>query len=138
MLLEKAFTKQPQHINEGESVLDIKTNFMPYSMMLSRKEPVELFVEVKNKGEEACALTIQLYTSHRLALDSSGLKNSQQIQIENFKPNEKKNWYFRLFSKVTTEIGENPIQLKIIEHHGTDFNLVKRRYNLDLTLLARR
>jgi len=138
MLLEKAFTKQEQHNSAGENVLDIKTNFMPYSMTLSRKEPVELFVEIKNKGEEACAITLQLYTAHRLALDSGGLKNVQQIQIEKFQPNEKKNWYFRLFSKVTTEIGENPIQLKIIEHHGTDFNLVKRRYTLDLTLLARR
>jgi hypothetical protein len=119
-------------------VLDIKTNFMPYAMVLSRKEPIELSLEIKNKGEETCSLTIQLYTSHRLALDSGGLKNSQQIQLENFKPNEKKQWYFKLFPKVTTEIGENPVQLKITEHYGNDFNLVKRRYNLDLTLLARR
>jgi hypothetical protein len=121
-----------------KKMLDIKTNFMPYAMTLSRREPVELFVEIKNKGEEACALTLQIYTTHRLALDSGGLKNIQQTRVENFKPNEKKNWYFKLFPKVTTEIGENPVEVKIAEHHGNDFTLIKRRYNLGLTLLARR
>lgn len=107
-------------------------------MTLSRKEPVELSLEIKNLGEEPASATIAVYTTHRLALDTGGLKNNQEVKIDQLRPNGKKNWFFRLYPKVTTEIGENPVEVKILEHHAGDFSLVKRKYTLNLTLLARK
>ncbi|MBU1930540.1 hypothetical protein KJ972_03465 [Candidatus Micrarchaeota archaeon] len=119
-------------------VLDITTHFTPYSLNLSRREPVDFFVEIQNKSKEPTTATVQLRTGYRLAFDMGGLKNSQEIRLENLGPNEKREWYFSIFPRVNTEIGENPLQLKILEHYKEDFSLVKRKYNLDLTLRARK
>ena len=119
-------------------VLDITTHFIPYSLNLSRREPVEFFLEIKNKAAEPTAATIQLHTGYRLALDTGGIKNREEIRIDELKPNERKNWYFKIFPKVNTEIGENPVDLLIFEHFQNDFSLIKKKYILNLSLLGRK
>lgn len=119
-------------------MLEFKTNFFPYSMSLSRKEPVSLSFQVQNKSEETATATFRLYTGYQLGLDEKGLKNNAEFKIEKLEPNQKKQWQFTLYPKITTQIGENPVQIQVQEHFADDFSLIKRKYNLNLTLLARK
>lgn len=119
-------------------MLDVNTLFTPYCLHLSRREPVDLVVQVRNTGETAEQVSLVLYTGTVLALDKEGLKNREEIKIEKWGPNQTKKWYFRLYGKPNTDLGENPVRLQLLEHFDNDYNLVKRKYNLDLTLLTRK
>ncbi|MFH0955448.1 MAG: hypothetical protein V1777_05065 [Candidatus Micrarchaeota archaeon] len=117
--------------------LDIRTRFTPFALNRSRNEPVDLFVEITNPAPEAQAVSIELFVGYTLALDLEGTKSSASIRIPEFKPREKKQWYFRIFSKKVTGLGENPIRLQIFEHYNGDFSLIQQKHDFNLSLTVR-
>ena len=117
--------------------LDIRTRFTPFTMNLGHNEPVDLFVEIVNPSPAAQAVSIDLFVGYTLALDEIGSKSATTIQIPEFKPKEKKSWYFRIFPKKVTQVGDNPIRLRVFEHYNGDFSLIRQKHDFNLSLLIR-
>lgn len=118
--------------------LDIRTRFTPFAMNLGRNESVDLYVEIVNPTPESQVVSIDLFVGYTLALDAAGSKSNATIQIPDFKPKEKKFWYFRIFPKKVTQLGDNPIRLKVMEHFGNDYSLIQQKHDFNLNLMVRR
>lgn len=118
--------------------VSINTTFHPFRMVLAKREPVQLGIELINRGDEAKKLTLDLSLTRQLALDKAGLKNVALERIERLEPNERKHYYFEVFPKQMTHEGEQAVRINVLEHYN-DFKYVQREYkkNIPLTVVER-
>lgn len=114
-------------------MLSINTNFHPFRMNLKNKEPVQLTVEIINRGQKEKMLSLQLALARELSLDKSGIVNTATKKIESLKPGESKIFYFDIYSKVMTRPGEKDVVLKVLEHYR-DFKFIQKEHTEKMTL----
>ena len=113
--------------------LKINTHFYPYRMVLKRRKPVELFVELTNNYPEKKLLTLEVRLPQELSLDKGGLKKGEQMRLGEIKTGEKKQFYFDIYSKANTLVGEYPVKVSIIENYK-DYQYVSKELVRNLTL----
>lgn len=118
--------------------ISINTHFHPFRMVLARKKPIQLTVELINRGEEEKIVSLELMLSRTLSLDKSGLVTGKIERIPSFKPGEKKKYYFDIYQKAHTTIGEIPVILKVYEHYR-DYKYIQKEFtkNLSITVQER-
>ena len=114
--------------------LSITSNFYPYRLSLKRKEPVELKVEVMNKGEKDAMVSLQLMLDRNLALDKAGLKSAMIEKIDSLKPNEKKTFVYSVHAKGFTGPGIYPVAVKASEHYQS-YRYAEREYTKSFELV---
>ena len=68
----------------------INANFFPLRLSLRRKEPVQLKVEVQNRGSNSKMLSLGVIVARSLSLDKGGLKSSASERVEALLPGERK------------------------------------------------
>ena len=78
---------------------------------------------------------MQLLMTKQLALDKGGLHSGTEKRIDAFKPNERKRYYCDIFPKTRTRKGEQPLQIKILEHFE-DYNYIKGKQVKNLELFV--
>ena len=117
--------------------LDIRTKQTPFRISLKRKEPMEVFVAITNKGDKSEKASLAIETGRTLSLDQSGLKNYHEWRMDNFEPGKTKELYIRLFTKPQTDVGENPFWLTLTEYHET-WDLVRKKITLDESVLVQK
>ncbi len=113
--------------------ISISTTFYPYRLVLSRKQPVELKVELVNRHEKDVMVSLQVFLSKQLSLDKSGLKTDALHRIDKFSPNERKKFVFDVFPKNYVVTGEYPVRVKVLEHYK-DYKFVEKEYTKNLFL----
>lgn len=111
----------------------ISGRFTPLRMVLSRKEPVQISLYIKNEGEEKKKLTVKIVLSSQLAFSKGGFKNSDLVRIDSLKPEEEKTLYFNLYPKSNTEPGEQSIQVRVQEH-SSNYQYTKKQHEKTLSL----
>ena len=100
----------------------INANFFPLRLSLRRKEPVQLKVEVQNRGSNSKMLTLGVIVARSLALDKGGLKSSTSERFEALLPGERKIFYFDVFPKPQfADVGEYPVEITVKEY-GKNYN----------------
>ena len=116
-------------------MIDIRTIFTPFRMKLGRREPVQLSLELINKGEEDAMLSFNLVLGKNLSMEKGGYRTVAMEKIASLAPMAGKKFYYELWPKQTVTAGAQPIQLTVTEHYK-DFNYVKKEYkkNLDLVI----
>ncbi len=114
-------------------MISIATTMYPYRLVLSRKKPIELKIDLTNRHEKATMVTMQVTASRNLAFDKSGLKASYMARIEKFAPNDKKNFLLDVFPKGYVSAGDYDITIKVLEHFNT-YDYVTREYTKNLTV----
>jgi len=107
-------------------MLDISARFTPFRMVLGRREPVELMVELSNKGSEEKTASIEIVLGRKLSLDRVGYKATEIKRIPNFKPGERKCYYYSIWPKGITEPGEETVIIKATEHYEGNYGLAKK------------
>lgn len=113
--------------------ISIVTSFHPFRMILSHKKPIELTVELINRGEKDEMLTIQLLLSRQLALDKSGLHANAVKTIDKFAPSERKRYVFDIYPKSYISAGEYPVKIKVFEHYQ-NYKFVKEEYTKNISI----
>ena len=113
----------------------VKTNLFPYRMSLKKREPVQLFIEIRNDQSEEKLVSMELVLPRTLGLDKAGLKWKEYVKIGSLKPSEEKRFYFDIYPKQTTLQGENAIQVHFFEHMK-DFKDVERKITKNIDLVA--
>ncbi|MBN2126954.1 MAG: hypothetical protein JW703_01015 [Candidatus Diapherotrites archaeon] len=114
-------------------MISVSTNFHPFRLKLSRREPVEFTVLLKNKSTEPRMITYEMVVSNDLSLDKSGLKYGDMKQIEKFMPGEEKKYSYDVYAKQFANIGEIPIKIKITQHYK-NFKYIEKEYIKDAHL----
>jgi len=112
----------------------INANFFPLRMSLRRKEPVQLKVEVQNRGSNSKTLSLGVVVARSLALDKGGLKGSTSERVEALLPGERKTFYFDVFPKPQfADVGEYPVEVTVKEY-GKNYTDVLEEYEKFLDL----
>lgn len=114
-------------------MMQIKTNFNPYRMKISKKEPVSFTVELKNDSEEAKILTMKITLNKELSFEKAGYKTEAMERINCLASGEKKEFYYNLFPKPMAKTGEHHIKIDIEEHYK-NYQYVLNRHKKIVTL----
>ena len=114
-------------------MVSVKSNLFPYRMVLKRREPVQLSVQVKNDSGEEKLVSLEVLLPRELGLDKGGLKSKEVVKIGKLLPNQEKILYFDIFPKSTTSKMEYPVNVTLLEHYK-DFNYVNSRHSKELQL----
>ncbi|MBN1941153.1 MAG: hypothetical protein JW772_03145 [Candidatus Diapherotrites archaeon] len=108
-------------------MIDIDASFAPYRLVLARREPVELRVDIANRGKEDKFATLEVKTSSRLSLDRVGYKTSDLKRLPVLKPGERKCFYFQIWPKNAQPGTEETVLIKTVETHAQS-RQVKKEY----------
>jgi len=116
-------------------MIDINTKFTPFRLKLSRREPVQLFVELHNAGNADEIVTMEVYLSSQLSFDKSGFRTADTQAIKPLKAGERKHFYYDIWPKASARIEEQPVQIKVLQHYK-DMNHVLKKTERDLGLIV--
>ncbi|MCX6802372.1 MAG: hypothetical protein NT067_04640 [Candidatus Diapherotrites archaeon] len=111
----------------------VNSRFTPLRMVLSRREPVQLTLYLRNENDKETKLTVRITLSTRLSFTKGGFKNSELVRIDSIKPNEEKTLYFQIFPKASTDPGDEPVEVRVQEHYG-NFQFADKQYENTITL----
>ncbi|MDD5163647.1 MAG: hypothetical protein PHD95_05580 [Candidatus ainarchaeum sp.] len=114
-------------------MIAINAKFSPFRMILARRGPVELKVDLANKDKANAILTLEIKLGSRLSLDRVGYKTSDIKRIESLKAGETKTLYFDIWPKNAASSTEEPVRLILTEHEGS-FNEVKDQTTENMSL----
>ena len=105
-------------------MIAINAKFSPFRMILARREPVELKIDLTNKDKANAVLTLEIKLGARLSVDRVGYKTSDIKRIPELKAGETKTFYFDIWPKNAASATEEPVTLILTEHEGS-FNAVR-------------
>ncbi|MDD5148609.1 MAG: hypothetical protein PHH08_04060 [Candidatus ainarchaeum sp.] len=111
----------------------MKAKFSPFRMVLARREPVELKVDLTNKDAAMAILSLEIKLGARLSVDRVGYKTSDIKRIPELKAGETKTFYFDIWPKNAASATEESVKLILTEHEGS-FNAVKDQNSENMTL----
>jgi hypothetical protein len=114
-------------------MIAINAKFSPFRMILARREPVELKVDLTNKDKANAILTLEIKLGARLSLDRIGYKTSDIKRIPELKAGERKTFYFNIWPKNAGSATEEPVRLILTEHEG-GFNSEKNQATENMSL----
>jgi len=112
----------------------INANFFPLRLSLRRKEPVQLKVEVANRGSNSKMLTLGVVVARSLSLDKGGLKSSASERVDALLPGERKIVYFDVYPKPQfADVGEYPVEITVKEY-GKNYSDIVEEYEKSMDL----
>ncbi len=114
-------------------MIEIRNRFTPFRMKLSRREPVQLTVELINTGQENAMLSMNLNLGAQFSLEKSGYKTAAVERIPELAAGQSKTFYYEIWPKQSVRTGTQELQLTVLEHHQ-NFNYVKKEYKKNLGL----
>ncbi len=115
--------------------LNISSNFYPYRLLLKRKDPVELKVQVVNTGEKPTMVSLHIALDRNLAFDKGGLKSAIMEKMDSLAPNERKTFTYEVFAKGFAYPGTYPILMKAMEHYQT-YRFADKEYTKNFDLVV--
>ena len=113
--------------------IKVNTRFHPFRLNINRKEPVQLSIELENTFEVPKMLTMELVLSRELSLDKGGIHNSSVKRIDALESNKAETYYYNLYPKLITRSGEQPMQIKILQHYN-EYKFVEKEQIHPFTL----
>lgn len=115
--------------------LSINTRLVPYRLVLSRKEPLQLDVEITNEDAESKMLTVRLELPRSLSTEKGGYANERVEYIPELEAGGARKFYFDIHGKQMTRTGEETALLKVLEHHQNR-NYVIREYKKEIPVIV--
>jgi len=115
-------------------MLEVVNFFTPFRMRLSRREPVQLRVELANKGKDDAMASLTINLGSQLSFEKGGYKTRATERISSLPPGEKKKFYYEIWPKQATRNGPVAVQIIASEHYQ-NFNYVVKEYRKDTELV---
>jgi hypothetical protein len=115
-------------------MIDLKAELSPIRMILSRREPIELMIELNNNTNKDQMVSIEIYPGEMLAFDKGGRMNIQRKSITCFKAGERLRDYYHLYPRPNVEKSTQVIRIEINEHFNGSFQYVQSKKAKELTL----
>lgn len=111
------------------------SNFTPLRMKISRREPVQLYVEISNDESESKMLSLHVNLSRDLSFEKGGFKTDTVERMESLQPGETRRFYYELYAKPHLEYGDHNVRVVLLDHYNS-FNNVKNEKIRNMSLRA--
>ncbi len=116
-------------------MIDLKAELNPMRMLLSRREPVELMIEMNNNTNKSQMVSIEIYSGEMLAFDKGGRTGIESKKIIDFKAGERQRDYYHVYPRPNATQGSSQtITIVINEHFNNSFQYVQSKKTKELTL----
>ena len=109
------------------------SNFTPLRMRMSRREPVQLYVEVSNDEAENKMVSLYINLSRDISFEKGGFKTDTMERISVLTPGETKRFYYELYPKPHLNYGEHPVTVTLLDHYNS-FDNVKNEKVRNMSL----
>jgi hypothetical protein len=115
-------------------MIDLRAELTPFRMLIARKEPVELMVELNNNSNQAQMVSLEIFSGEMLAFDKGGRMNYQSKKISEFKAGERIRDYYNIYPRPNTEKSIQTITIVVCEHFNNSFQYIQSKKVKELTL----
>ena len=115
-------------------MIDIRTELSPLRMVLARRNPVELMVELNNNTNKTQMITLTIDLGNQLAFDKGGRTSIQTKHIDKFQPGEHMRDYYNIYPRPVTDQGEHALVITIDEHYNNSYQYVQSKKSKELVL----
>jgi len=115
-------------------MIDLKAELSPIRMVLARREPVELMIELNNNTNKDQMVSIEIHAGDMLAFDKGGRMNVQSKKITAFKAGEHLRDYYHIYPRPTANKSIQTIRIEVNEHFNGSFQYVQSKKIKELTL----
>ncbi len=102
---------------------------------MSRREPVQLYVEVSNDESEDKMVSLYINLSKDISFEKGGFKTDNVERMSVLAPGEKKRFYYELYPKPHLNYGEHPVRVTLLDHYNS-FDNVKNEKIKNMTLVV--
>ena len=106
-------------------MLLLHTHFHPYRLLLKRRQPVELTIDLINNSNQDSLITIEVILDKMLSFTKGGLKKIEKV-TDRMEAKKRKRFYFSIYPHVAASSGEYTVQIVITEY-GKDYHDIKRK-----------
>ena len=116
-------------------MIDLRAELSPIRMVLSRREPVELMIELNNNTNKDQMISIELFSGDELAFDKGGRMSVQSKKITVFKAGERMRDYYHIYPRPNASShSTQTIRIELNEHFNGSFQYVQSKKIKELTL----
>lgn len=116
-------------------MVQVRTNLYPYRLVLARKEPVQLTVDITNDLSETRGYSIEVNVPRSLGLERAGAKIQDYKLLGDFSPGQEKRLYYDIFHKATVDAQSYPIHVFVHEHEKGSREVIRTVSKIiDLTI----
>ena len=93
----------------------VKTTFFPYRLILNRKQPVQLTIDIRNDEGKEKHFAMEVDVPRALGLDSTGPRSSDYKNLGALAAGQEKRFYYDIHGKAASEDTEYPVVVKVHE-----------------------
>jgi len=115
-------------------MIDLKAELSPMRMVLARREPVELMIELNNNTSKSQMISLEIYSGDVLAFDKGGRVGIESKKIIDFKAGERLRDYYHIYPRPNANTSSQTITIVLNEHFNNSFQYVQSKKVKELTL----
>lgn len=115
-------------------MIDLRAELNPMRMVISRREPVELMIELNNNSNQSQMISLEIYSGDELAFDKGGRTTMQSKKIIEFKSGERLRDYYNIFPRPNATNSIQTIRIVLNEHFNNSFQYVQSKKVKELAL----
>jgi len=113
----------------------INSYFTPYRILVRKKEPVQLTVEITNRDDIERLMSLEILSSQQLAFDKTGASRKIVEKLGELRPNEKRVYYYHVWPRLVSREGYYPLVIRALTHH-LNYDYITAIYTKRLELRA--
>jgi uncharacterized membrane protein len=104
-------------------------------MVLSKREPVNFGLFVRNDDDTEKKLTVKVILPSDLAFTKGGFKTTELLRVDSIMPREEKTFYFELYPRHNTQAGEKEIRV-IVQEHKENYQYTQNQFERIITFIV--
>ncbi|MBI5553162.1 MAG: hypothetical protein HY917_00295 [Candidatus Diapherotrites archaeon] len=116
-------------------MFSIYSNFFPFRLKSSKKDPVLMSVTISNQSNKAKKVTFELALGPHLSLDKGGLKGGEEKRFDAWAAGETKTFTYDVYPRFTITPGEHSVRITVLEHFN-DYKYVEKKYSKTVGLMV--
>lgn len=134
----KANFNNPLDINHfrffGGFMIDVKAELNPMRLVLARREPIELMIEMVNNSNKVQMVSLEVSGGEMLAFDKGGRMRIITKKISEFKPGETIRDYYNIYPANNAERGVETLTILVLEHYNGSYQYIQSKKLKELTV----
>lgn len=115
-------------------MIDVKAELTPFRMVLARREPIELMVELVNNSNKVQMVSLEISSGEMLSFDKGGRTRVLTKKIESFKPGEIIRDYYNVYPTPSISKGMETITILVAEHYNGSYQYIQGKKIKELSV----
>ncbi len=115
-------------------MIDVKAELIPFRMVLARREPLELMIELVNSSNKVQMVSLEIGGGDMLAFDKGGRMRVMTKKIDSFKPGERIRDYYHVYPAANADRGVETITILVAEHYNGSYQYIQSKKVKEITV----